>query len=116
MADTTSELQWLMHLLRDLHVDLETTPTPNCDNISAIALAANLVHHSKLKYIEVNVHFTRNQVKAGTIRLQFVSTREQLVDIFTKCLYSPPHSYLCSSLMIGNTPPIKLRRGVKDIQ
>lgn len=53
------------------------------------------MHHSKLKYIEVDVHFTRNQVKAGTIRLQFVSTREQLADIFTKGLCSPQHIYLC---------------------
>ncbi|KAK9947389.1 hypothetical protein M0R45_003016 [Rubus argutus] len=100
MADTTSELQWLMHLLADLRIELATTPVLHCDNISAIALATNPVHHSKLKHIEVDVHFTRNQVKAGTIRLQFVSSREQIADIFTKGLCSPQHSYLCHSLMI----------------
>jgi hypothetical protein len=102
MADTTSELQWLMLLLADLHIELAHTPILHCDNISAIALATNPVHHSKLKHVEVDVHFTRNQVKAGTIRLQFVSSREQLADIFTKGLCSPQHSYLCDSLMIGS--------------
>lgn len=76
MTYTTSELQWLMHLLADLHIELETVHILHCDNISALALATNLVHHSKLKHIEVDVYFTRDQVKAGTIRLQFVSSRE----------------------------------------
>lgn len=100
MADTTSELQWLLILLSELHVDLAAVPVLHCDNISALALATNPVHHSKLKHIEVDVHFTRAQVKAGTIRVQFISTKEQLADLFTKGLCSPQHTYLCGSLML----------------
>lgn len=100
MADTSSELQWLLHLLKDLHIDLVQVPTLHCDNISALALATNPVHHSKLKHIEADVHFTRDKVKAGTIRLQFVSSKDQLADIFTKGLCSPQHNYLCDSLMM----------------
>lgn len=40
--------------------------------------------------------------QALAIRLQFVSSREQLADIFTKGLCYPQHNYLCSSLMIGS--------------
>lgn len=102
MADTTSELQWLMILLKELHVNLETVPVLHCDNISALALATNPVHHSKLKHIEVDIHFTRAQLKAGTIKVQFVSSKEQLADLFTKGLCSPQHTYLCGSLMLGS--------------
>ena len=102
MADTTSELQWLMILLRELHVSLDTVPVLHCDNISALALATNPVHHSKLKHVEVDVHFTRAQVKAGIIKVQFVSSKEQLADLFTKGLCSPQHTYLCRSLMLGS--------------
>lgn len=94
MADTSSELQWLTHLLKDLHIDLDGIPTLHCDNISALALATNPVHHSKLKHIEADVHFTRERVKAGTIKLAFVNSKEQLVDLFTKGLCSPQHTYL----------------------
>ena len=103
MADTTSEIQWLIHLLQDLHVELAAVPVLHCDNISAISLATNPIHHSKLKHIEVDVHFTRDRVKAGSLRLQFVTSKEQLVDIFTKGLCSPQHSSLCHSLLLG--PP-----------
>ncbi|PRQ31703.1 putative RNA-directed DNA polymerase [Rosa chinensis] len=105
MADTTSELQWLKHLLQDLQVDLAAIPTLHCDNILALALALNPVHHSKLKHIEVDVHFTLDKVKDGSIRLQFVSTHDQLADLFTKGLCSPPHTYLCHQLQLGPSPP-----------
>lgn len=102
MADTTSELQWLMILLKEHHVSLEIAPMLHCDNISALALATNPVHHSKLKHVEVDVHFTRAQVKASTIKVQFVCSQEQLADLFTKGLCSPQHVYLCRSLMLGS--------------
>ena len=102
MADTTSELMWLLLLLKDLHVQLSEVPVLHCDNISALALATNPVYHSKLKHIEVDVHFTRNQVKAGFLKLQFVSSKHQLADLFTKGLCSPQHQFLCSSLMLHN--------------
>ncbi|KAK9937704.1 hypothetical protein M0R45_014476 [Rubus argutus] len=100
MADTSSELQWLTHLLKDLHIDLDSIPTLHCDNISALALATNPVYHSKLKHIEADVHFTRERVKAGTIKLAFISSKEQLADLFTKGLCSPQHTYLRDSLML----------------
>ncbi|XP_050379700.1 uncharacterized mitochondrial protein AtMg00810-like [Argentina anserina] len=100
MADTTSEVKWLLHLMQDLHIEVLDKPTLHCDNISALALATNPVFHSKLKHIEVDVHFTRDQVKAGTIKLKFVGSKEQLADLFTKGLCSPQHRYLCDSLKL----------------
>ncbi|KAK9941746.1 hypothetical protein M0R45_007441 [Rubus argutus] len=100
MADTTSEIMWLSLLLQDLHIQLEDIPTLHCDNVSALALATNPVYHSKLKHIEVDVHFTRVQVKKGSLKLKFVTSREQLADLFTKGLCSPQHSFICSSLML----------------
>ncbi|XP_024195747.1 uncharacterized mitochondrial protein AtMg00810-like [Rosa chinensis] len=100
MADTTSEIMWLLLLLHDLHVSLAAVPILHCDNISALALATNPVYHSKLKHIEVDVHFTRNQVKAGSLKLQFVTSKDQLADLFTKGLCLPQHTYLCDSLML----------------
>jgi len=38
------------------------------------------------KHIEIKHHFIRDHVQKGTLDLQFVSTDEQLADIFTKPL------------------------------
>ena len=40
--------------------------------------------HARTKHIEVHYHFVREKVLAGEIDLAYVSTHEQIVDIFTK--------------------------------
>ncbi|PRQ40460.1 hypothetical protein RchiOBHm_Chr4g0436261 [Rosa chinensis] len=62
-----------------------------------------------MKHVEVDVHFTRDKVRDGSIRLQFVCSQEQLADLFTKGLCSPQHHYLCSSLKFG--PPHQAAEG-----
>ncbi|XP_061989759.1 uncharacterized mitochondrial protein AtMg00810-like [Rosa rugosa] len=72
MADTASEVLWLRHLLNDLHIKLPSAPTLHCDNVSALALASNPIHNSKVKHVEVDIHFTREKVARGELALQFV--------------------------------------------
>ncbi len=57
-----------------------------CDNISSILLANNLVYHVRTKHIEVHYHFIRGKVIIREIKLIHVSTKDQVVDIFTKVL------------------------------
>ena len=55
-----------------------------CDNISAINLSKNPIMHSKSKHIEIRHHFMRDHVQKGDIALEFIQTKIQLTDIFTK--------------------------------
>ena len=57
-----------------------------CDNTSAINLSKNPVHHSRTKHIEVRHYFLRNLVTKNDIKIEFISTTDQLADIFTKPL------------------------------
>jgi hypothetical protein len=111
MADTASEVLWLRHLLTDLQVTLASAPTLHCDNVSALALASNPIHNSKVKHVEVDIHFTREKVARGELALQFVPSLQQLADILTKGLDSPQVKYLCCNLMLG--PQHKLEGGCK---
>jgi hypothetical protein len=70
-----------MILLSELHIDLATVPVLHCDNISILVLATNPVYINKLKHIEVDVRYTRAQLKAGTIKVQFVRSKDQLADL-----------------------------------
>ena len=40
----------------------------------------------RTKHIEIRYHFLRDHAQKGDITLEFVSTKDQLVDIFTKPL------------------------------
>jgi hypothetical protein len=48
-------------------------------------MADNLVEHSRTKHIDILYHFLRDHQK-GDIEIAYVSTHNQLVDIFTKPL------------------------------
>jgi hypothetical protein len=57
-----------------------------CDNQSCIKLSENPVFHDRSKHIEIIFHFIRDMVHRGVVKLQYISTDEQLVDILTKPL------------------------------
>ena len=57
-----------------------------CDNTSAINLTKNPIHHSRTKHIDIRHHFIREHVQNCHITLEFVSSNNQLADIFTKPL------------------------------
>jgi hypothetical protein len=48
--------------------------------------------HSKVKHIPMKYHFLREQVAEKNIRVEYVGTKEQVADIFTKPLLGKPLS------------------------
>jgi hypothetical protein len=46
----------------------------------------NPVEHGRTKHIDIRYHFLRDHQQRGDIEIAYVSTKEQLVDIFTKPL------------------------------
>uniref|UniRef100_A0A2N9GH47 Integrase catalytic domain-containing protein n=1 Tax=Fagus sylvatica TaxID=28930 RepID=A0A2N9GH47_FAGSY len=86
LAIASAELCWIRTLLKDLGIFLSQTPILWCDNVSALAIASNPVFHARTKHIEVDFHFVRERVLRKDLEVKFVSTVDQLADIFTKSL------------------------------
>ncbi|GJT35073.1 ribonuclease H-like domain-containing protein [Tanacetum coccineum] len=80
------ETAWICNLLRELHTPLFTTTLVYCDNVSAVYMSANPVQHQRTKHIEIDIHFVRDIVAKGQVRVLHVPSRFQYVDIFTKGL------------------------------
>ncbi|XP_039834699.1 secreted RxLR effector protein 161-like [Panicum virgatum] len=77
---------WLGQLLGELAGEEAQAPVLIVDNLSAIALAKNHVHHDRSKHIDTKFHFIRDCVNGGLIKLEYVETARQLGDILTKPL------------------------------
>jgi hypothetical protein len=103
LATGAAELTWLRQVICDLGLYLASAPIMWCDNTSALALASNPVFHGRTKHIEVDYHFVRECVVRGDICLQFISTDDQVADIFTKALSTPRFQRLCSKLLVCST-------------
>jgi hypothetical protein len=80
------ETVWLRKLLTGLfNLEMEAN-TILCDNQSCIKMTKNPVLHDKSKHIEIRYHYIRDMVQRGAIKLQYVSTDEQVADVLTKPL------------------------------
>jgi hypothetical protein len=75
---------WFRALLSDLDLQDPNLPTLFIDNESARSLAHNPVHHARSKHIDVKIHWLREQVLAGILRVEHVNTHEQKADVLTK--------------------------------
>jgi len=106
---TVAELYWLRMLFKDLQLPILSSPIIWCDNIGAsLALASNHVYHARTKHIEVDMHFIREKVAIKDVCLKFISTVDQVADIFTKELSSARFNFLKDKLMVCLPPSVCL--------
>ena len=69
-----------------------------CDDTSAINISKNIVMHTKTKHIAINYHYLRELVQDKEVKMEYVNTKEKIVDIFTKALPKDSHEYLRGKL------------------
>ncbi|WVZ88686.1 hypothetical protein U9M48_035178 [Paspalum notatum var. saurae] len=90
----------VQQLLAELHSPLAKSTLVYCDNVSAVYLSTNPVQHQRTKHVEIDLHFVRDRVTIGDVRVLHVPTTSQFADIFTKGLPSATFSEFRSSLNI----------------
>jgi hypothetical protein len=86
VANVVSESCWLRNLLLELYCPIHKATMVYCDNVSAIYLSGNPVQHQRTKHIELDIHFVREKVARGQVRVLHVPSRYQIADVFTKGL------------------------------
>ncbi|GJZ46038.1 ribonuclease H-like domain-containing protein [Tanacetum coccineum] len=104
VANVVAETAWIRNLLRELHSPLLTATLVYCDNVIVLYMSANPVQHQRTKHIEIDIHFVRDMVKAGHVRVLHVPSRFQYADIFTKGLPSALFEDFRSSLSVWPPP------------
>ena len=67
------------------NLELDTTVIL-CDNQSCIKMTENPMFHDRSKHIETRYFYIWDMRQKGAIKLQYVSTDEQVVDVLTKPL------------------------------
>jgi hypothetical protein len=85
-CSASCEAIWLLKLLTGLFdLEMEAT-TILCDNQNWIKMTENPVFHDRSKHIEIRYYYICDMVQRGAIKLQCVSTDEQIANVLTKLL------------------------------
>jgi len=104
LADGTAEVLWLHYLLTNLCFSPSSVTTIWCNNLGATYLSANPIFHARTKHVEVDYHFVRDRVAKKEIQIHFISSKDQLADVFTKPLSYSTFALLRSKFHVDNPP------------
>ena len=100
---SVAQILWMQNTLKDYGYIFSKTPL-YCDSTSAVNISKNPILHSRTKHIEIKYHFIREQVQIGKVDVQYISTDQQLSDIFTKPLSFERFSKLRLDLGVVPSP------------
>ena len=89
---------WLKGIAADFGVEQQAVAI-GCDNNGALSLAKHQVFHERSKHIDVRLHFVREEVEKGTVKLFKVHTADNPADMLTKPL--PKEKFELCLKMVG---------------
>jgi hypothetical protein len=99
-------------LLNELGISHPLVASLWCDNLGAMYASANSVFHARTKHIEMDYHFVRERTARKQLDIRFISSKDQLVDGFTKQLYAEKVSNFQHNL---NLSRLRLIENVRDV-
>jgi histone deacetylase 1/2 len=108
LANATAELICVQSLLQELRISQARPPVLWCDNIGATYLSSNPVFHARTKHIEVDFHFVCERVNQKQLQIRFISSKDQVADIFIKPLPLPLYENCKRNL---NLSPVEIEGG-----
>lgn len=115
LAHCSREVLFLRQLLKELDYEQQSTTIVE-ENQACIAIADNPTQHSRTKHIDVRYHFVREHVRVLDLALQYVESKENAADIFTKALARDQFEYLRDKLGVVSTAESADSGGVVDRQ
>ncbi|XP_015161580.1 uncharacterized protein [Solanum tuberosum] len=72
--------------LQKLQLPITSVPSVLCDNINTTYICANLVFHSRMKLVAIDIHFVCEQVEHKQLEVAHLHVADHVVDLLTKHL------------------------------
>jgi hypothetical protein len=97
------EVIWLQGFISKIQGTEKGRLTISCDNQGAIALSKDNKFHSCTKHIDLHYHFICEAVENGKIKVNYILTDDNMLDIFTKPLPKPKFQHFVE--LLGQPKP-----------
>nr|GEZ14503.1 retrotransposon protein, putative, Ty1-copia subclass [Tanacetum cinerariifolium] len=98
--DALKEAVWIRKFIYGLGIvpTIEEPISMYCDNTRAIAIAKDNGITKGARYFRAKIHYLRETIKLGDVKIEKVDTCDNLADPFTKALVIPKHSKLTRNI------------------
>jgi len=90
----------LVYILRDIRIKQEQPTVLSSNNQSFISIAQNLVFDACTKHIYIQYHFVHEMIMLQEVKIIYLPTTKNYVDIFAKKLCRDKLDYLLPKLDI----------------
>ena len=107
-ASCCSQVLWMTSQLLDYGYQMKKVPI-YCDSSSAIAISHNPIQHTRTKHIDIRYHFLKDNVLKNRIEFIFVTSAEEVADVFTKALDDKDFTHFLKELGMMNPDPYLLK-------
>jgi hypothetical protein len=97
----TRQTLWVRHLLKDVLKE-DFVGHLHCDNQSTVHVATDDASNKRTRHSERDFYITNEALFQKKTTLTWVGTKEQIADIFTKCLSPDAFNNLCGKVL-GDT-------------
>ena len=84
LAHCAREVLFLRQLLKELGYEQQAATVIHEDNQASICIAENPAQHARTTHIDVRYHFVRERIERKELALEYVPSRDNVADIFTK--------------------------------
>ena len=82
-SEAMKEALWLKGLVSELGISQKVVDI-HCDSSSAFYLSINPAHHEKTKHIDIKLHFIKNVISKGVMKMVKIHTSNNPADMLTK--------------------------------
>ncbi|XRB21194.1 retrovirus-related Pol polyprotein [Pseudoscourfieldia marina] len=101
LTEAIKEAIYIRRLLESLGAAQEGPTIIYTDSTGAEALVDHPTSHRRTKHIEIRREFIKFHIGHETVKIERVSTKDQLADIMTKPLRQDIHNYLVQMILHG---------------
>jgi hypothetical protein len=102
--EATKEALWIHQLLAAINISPQNATTILCDNNAARSLSEDPMLHPRVKHMDIKYHFLRENVQDNKVKLQYISSNDNVADILTKPLARDKFTRLRGFLGLSDLP------------
>ena len=99
LSEVAKEIKFMYQLLQSIGIEIELPIIVRVDNIGAIFMSENTSTSGRTKHVDIRYRYVNEMVLDGFLKIQFVKTKENVADIFTKNVSSETYRKLTPAFL-----------------